>query len=117
MTKYLSLVLIIVISGCSVILPKPHDPVLFDHLVTVKIAVDKLTCESKDLNAWQSASDKIHHLAVYADIRKDPQAQSLNQLQEAIGKARDSKNNLFCENILKINRTRIDVAADAWRGR
>lgn len=115
--KKLLFVLFVTLTGCSFILPKPHDPVLFDNLVSVKIAVDKLTCESKDLNAWQSASDKIHHLTVYADIRKDPQAQSLKQLQEAIGKARDSKNNLFCENILKINRTRIDVAADAWRGR
>jgi hypothetical protein len=116
MRKYLLLVLI-TLSGCSLILPKPHDPVLFDNLISVKIAVDKLTCESKDLNTWQNASDKIHHLTVYADIRKDPQAESLKQLQEAIGKARDTKSNVFCENILKINRTRIDVAADAWRGR
>ena len=115
--KKLLIIAAITLSGCSIILPKPHDPVLFDNLVSVKIAVDKLTCETKDLNAWQSASDKIHHLTVYADIRKDPQAKSLVQLQEAIGKARDSKSNVFCENILKINRTRIDVAADAWRGR
>ena len=116
MKKYL-LVVLISLTGCSLILPKPHDPVLFDNLVSAKIAVDKLTCDSKDLNAWQSASDKIHHLTVYADIRNDPQAQSLKQLQEAIGKARDTKSNVFCENILKINRTRIDVAADAWKGR
>jgi len=116
MKKYLLLVLI-TLSGCSIILPKPHDPVLFDNLVSVKIAVDKLTCDSKDLAIWQNASDKIHHLTVYADLRKDPQAQSLIQLQEAIGKARDSKSNVFCENILKINRTRIDVTVDAWRGR
>ena len=115
--KKLLIIAAITLSGCSIILPKPHDPVLFDNLVSVKIAVDKLTCETKDLNAWQSASDKIHHLTVYADIRKDPQAKSLVQLQEAIGKARDSKSNVFCENILKINRTRIDVAADAWKGR
>jgi len=115
--KKLLLIVVIALSGCSLILPRAHDPALFDGLVSVKIAVDKLTCESKDLTAWQSASDKIHHLAVYADLRKDPQAQSFIELQEAVGKARDSKSNVFCENILKINRTRIDVAADAWRGR
>jgi len=115
--KKLLLVLLVSLTGCSLILPRPHDPALFDNLVSVKIAVDKLTCETKDLNAWQSAADKIHHLTVYADLRKDPQAQSLIQLQEAIGKARDSKSNVFCENILKINRTRIDVTVDAWRGR
>ena len=70
--KKLLIIAAITLSGCSIILPKPHDPVLFDNLVSVKIAVDKLTCETKDLNAWQSASDKIHHLTVYADIRKDP---------------------------------------------
>ena len=116
MKKYL-LLLLITLSGCSLILPRPHDPALFDNLVSVKIAVDKLKCDPKDLNDWQTAADKIHHLTVYADLRKDPQAQSLIQLQEAVGKARDSKSNIFCENILKINRTRIDVAADAWRGR
>jgi hypothetical protein len=115
--KKLLFIVVIALSGCSLILPRAHDPALFDSLVSVKIAVDKLTCESKDLNDWQSATDKIHHLTVYADLRKDPQAQSLIELQTAVGKARDSKSNVFCENILKINRTRIDVAADAWRGR
>jgi len=115
--KKLLLIVVIALSGCSLILPRAHDPALFDSLVSVKIAVDKLKCDTKDLNDWQSAADKIHHLAVYADLRKDPQAQSLIELQEAIGKARDTKSNVFCENILKINRTRIDVAADAWRGR
>jgi len=32
-------------------------------------------------------------------------------------KAYDSKSQTFCESILKLNRTRVDVAIDAWRGR
>ena len=60
---------------------------------------------------------KIQHLKIYAELRNDTQAQSISQLQEAIGKAKSSTNKLFCENILKINKTRLDVVADAWRGR
>jgi hypothetical protein len=115
--KKLLIISVICLSGCSTISslwPKSHDPVMFDNLVLTKIAVDKLNCDDKN---WSDAENKIHHLAVYADLRKDPQAQAIIQLQEAVGKARDSKNKLFCENVLKINRTRIDVVVDAWRGR
>ena len=118
--KKLLLILVICLSGCTTLTslwPIPHDPAMVNQIVSVKISVDKLNCEQKDLNNWDDASNKIHHLAVYADLRKDPQAQAIIQLQEAIGKARDSKNKLFCENVLKINRTRIDVVVDAWRGR
>jgi hypothetical protein len=115
--KILLLLPLTLLTACSVLLPKPHDPVMFNQVVSVKILVDKLTCEQKDLNNWDDAGNKIHHLAVYADLRKDPQAQAIIQLQEAVGKARESKNKLFCESVLKINRTRIDVVVDAWRGR
>lgn len=78
--------------------------------------MDSITCDA-ERTGWPDTHSKIHKLVVYADLRKDPQAQSLIQLQEAVGKARDSKNKIFCESILKINRTRLDVVADAWRGR
>lgn len=104
------------LSACSFILPRPHDPVMFGALVDAKISMDSLVCDN-DRSNWSDATSKIHKLAVYADLRKDPQAQSLIQLQEAVGKAKDSKNKVFCESILKINRTRLDVVADAWRGR
>lgn len=115
--KILLLLPLTLLTACSVLLPIPHDPAMFNQIVSVKISVDKLNCEQKDLNNWDDASNKIHHLAVYTDLRKDPQAQAIVQLQEALGKARDSKNKLFCENILKINKARIDVVVDAWRGR
>jgi hypothetical protein len=50
-------------------------------------------------------------------LRKDPQATTIAQLQEAINKAKASDKKLFCESILKINKTRIDVIVDAWKGR
>ena len=117
MKKLLVILVVLCLNGCSLILlmPKKHDPVMFDNLVTAKIAVDKLSCEQKD--QWNDALEKVNKLAVYSELRSDPQANSVKQLHEALSKARDSKNNTFCENILKINKTRINVVVDAWKGR
>ena len=116
MKKLVLILSVLALQGCSVLAlwPKPHDPVMFDNVVSVKIAVDKLSCEDKN---WTDAENKIHHLKVYATLRKDPQATSIAQLEEAIAKAKASNNKLFCEGILKINKTRIDTTIDAWRGR
>jgi hypothetical protein len=111
--KKIILISIIALSGCS-LLPRDHDPVMFGDLVDVKISVDKLSCDDKN---WNTTLDKVHTLKVYSELRKDPQATSISQLEEALGKARDSSNKLFCESVLKINKTRIDVIADAWKGR
>jgi hypothetical protein len=115
--KKIILTLVVLLSGCSFIMPIQHDPVMFGNLVEVKVAVDKLTCEPKDPVAWDDASAKIQKLAVYSDLRGDPQSKSISQLQEAISKARDSKSKMLCEGVLKINKTRIDIVADAWKGR
>ena len=118
--KKLLFIAVLCLSGCSTLSnltslwPKDHDPVMFDNLVSTKISVEKLNCEDKN---WTDAEDKIQHLKVYAELRKDPQATSIAQLQEAISKAKASDKKLFCDSILKINKTRIDVIADAWRGR
>lgn len=115
--KKLIFIAVLCLSGCSTITslwPKPHDPVMFDNLVSTKIAVEKLSCDDKN---WTDAEIKIQHLKVYAELRKDPQATSIAQLQEAITKAKASDKKLFCDSILKINKTRIDVISDAWRGR
>lgn len=112
----LLLLAVLSLQGCALIAlwPKPHDPIMFDNAVSVKIAVDKLSCDDKN---WTDAENKIHHLRVYSELRKDPQAQSIAQLEEAIQKAKASSNKMFCEGVLKINKTRIDTTIDAWRGR
>jgi len=115
--KKLLLITLFTLSGCSVIstiMPIDHDPVMFNNLVSTKIAVEKLNCDDKN---WADAENKIHQLKVYTDLRGDPQADSISQLEVAIGKAKNSDNKLFCESILKINKTRIDVVVDAWKGR
>lgn len=119
MKKILLLLAVLSLQGCSIamisaIWPKPHDPVMFDNVVSVKIAVDKLSCDDKN---WTDAENKIHHLKVYAELRKDPQATSIGQLEEALQKAKASNNKLFCEGVVKINKTRFDTVVDAWRGR
>jgi hypothetical protein len=112
--KISSILFIVFVSGCSFILPRPHDPSMFNNLVEVKIAVDKLNCDDKN---WADAEYKIERLKVYASLRKDPQADALGKLQEAVVKAKNSNNKSFCESVIKINKTRINVIADAWRGR
>ena len=119
MKRILLLLSVLALQGCSVmaisaIWPKPHDPVMFDNLVSVKVAVDKLNCDDKN---WTDAENKIHHLKVYAELRKDPQANSIAQLEGAMEKAKLSTNKMFCDGVVKINKTRIDVIVDAWRGR
>jgi hypothetical protein len=38
-------------------------------------------------------------------------------MEEALKKAKESKSALFCESIVKLNKTRVDVTIDAWKGR
>jgi hypothetical protein len=115
-TLLLSLTLVL-LTGCSTISaiwPKPHDPEMFGMLVDVKIGVESLSCDNKE---WTDTKNKTQRLKVYAQLRKDPQADSVAKLQEALEKAQLSTNKTFCESVIKLNRTRIDVIADAWRGR
>jgi hypothetical protein len=101
-------------TGCSFILPIPHDGALFDNLVQVKVAIDKTNCQDKN---WNVLFGKIEQLKVYASLRKDPQAKAIEDLESALKKANESGNEKFCESVLKINRVRVDTVVDAWRGR
>lgn len=114
--KILTFISVVLLSGCSLILPRDHDPVMFGYLVDTKIAVDRLSCDNKDFS-WSSAEIAVERLKVYTDLRKDPQADAVVKLEDALGKARESTNKVFCESVLKINKTRIDVIVDAWKGR
>jgi hypothetical protein len=106
---------VILLAGCSVILPKPHDSEMFGRLVDAKIAVKNLECGNALM--FQNADEYIERLKIYAELRKDPQADSIHKLQEAVKKAGETKNKVFCETILKTSKTRLDVVADAWKGR
>lgn len=105
---------LVVLSSCAVIFPIPYDGIAFNNLVEVKIAVDKLNCTDKN---WSDAFSKIEKLKVYTALRNDPQASAVDSLEIALKKAQESKNEKFCESIVKINKARVDVITDAWRGR
>jgi hypothetical protein len=113
--KKLILILAVALSGCAVIFPKPHDPVMFGQAIDVKVGLSKINCEDK--SNWQPLLDKVETLKVYSDERDDPQSDAFGKMEEALKKAKDSKSNTFCESIVKLNRTRVDVAIDAWKGR
>ena len=114
MKKSLTILIAISLSACSIILPIDHDPVMFDHLVDVKIAMSKTTCENKD---WGDLNRAVEKMKVYSELRDDPQAESAKNLEEALAKAHASKNQKFCESVLKVSATRVDVIVKAWSGR
>lgn len=113
--KLLVVALAFVLSGCAFIMPKPHDPVMLDHLAYIKMNVNQLQCGEE--KHWSEIGSKIQRLEIYTEWRADPQAPAVKSLKDSLKKAGDSKNKLFCESLLKINKTRIDVIADAWKGR
>ena len=112
--KRLLLVVAVMLSGCAIIFPKPHDPVMFDQIVSIHIDVEKANCSNKE---WGNLLDKVRHLKVYTEVRGDPQATAIAQMEEALLKAYNSKNEKFCDSILNLNKTRIQVVEDAWKGR
>jgi len=115
MKKLLALALAVTLSGCAFIWPVPHDPVAFGNLVDVKLAVDNLSC--KDKTNWDPVLANVTRLEKYTELREDPQAKNISQLKDALVKARDSKNDTFCESIVKVQKTRVNVITNAWRGR
>jgi hypothetical protein len=106
---------LVVLSGCALIFPKPHDPVMFGQAIDIKVGLSKISCEDK--SNWQPVLDKVETLKVYSIERGDPQSEGFIKMEEALKKAKDSKSNTFCESIVKLNKTRVDVAIDAWKGR
>lgn len=119
--KKLILLSAILLTGCSTIAelwPKAHDPVMFDRIISVQIKMDRVDCAEKDVKwNWTQLLDELNHLKVYTEVRKDPQATNIAQLEEATNKAFNSKNEVFCKSIISLNKTRIKVVEDAWRGR
>jgi hypothetical protein len=113
--KKLLLVLVVLLSGCAIIFPKPHDPVMFDNLIYIQTDLNKASCaEPKN---WDNLLDRVNHLKVYTHFRSEPQSKAIASLQESLLKAHSSKSVTFCESLLKLNKTRVEVTLDAWKGR
>jgi hypothetical protein len=112
--KILLAISVLFLAGCSIILPRPHDPVMFSYLVETKIALSQTNCENKD---WANIETQVSRMKVYTELRKDPQSNTVVDLQEALTKAKASKSKLFCDSVLRVQKERLDVIANAWRGR
>ena len=116
MKKLLVVSSLIMLSACSTFIPpKAHDPVMFGYVVDVKVGLSKISCDDKKV--WQPLFDRIETLKTYSVSRQDPQADSINKLEETLGKAKASESRAFCESALRISKTRTDVVIDAWKGR
>lgn len=115
MKHIIAAVTLLFLSGCAFIMPRPHDPVMFGDMVEVKLALNKLNCVDK--SGWEPTFSKVEKLKTYATLRKDPQAEALSDLENALKKAHETKNEKFCEGVVKLQKTRVEVLANAWRGR
>jgi uncharacterized protein YceK len=117
MKKLVLLIAIVALTGCSSIKkywPRSHDPVLFDHLVAVDIAVEQVDCDKADWNKVRAAA---LHLNRYAEWRQDPQAENLKGLSAHADRMAKGGSKAFCEIGKKTGRARIEAAKSAWEGR
>jgi len=116
MKKLTIILAMFVLTGCSTIKqywPRAHDPVMFDNLVTIDIALEQQNCKEP---RWTELAVTTEHLARYAEWRQDPQAVNLRGLQQHV--VRMSQGSvMFCEIGKKTARARVDAAKQAWEGR
>jgi hypothetical protein len=106
-------VLILGLSGCS-LLPRPHDPVMFNQLVAVDIQVERVNCDQPN---WKPALSDSRQLARYAVWRKDPQSDNLTGLEKHIERMDQGGSKTFCELGKRTAISRIQAAKTAWEGR
>lgn len=117
MKKFIAIVSIAALAGCSTIKqywPKNHDPVMFNQLVEVDIAIEKQSCESP---TWNTISPKAEQLARYAEWRQDPQAANLKGLHQHVLRMAQGGSKTFCEIGKKTAQQRIQATRTAWEGR
>ena len=117
MTRLLAIFLLATMTGCTSIQqlwPRPHDPVLFDHLVITDIEIEHINCDQPD---WSSAQRSAQVLARYAEWRRDPQADNLKGLLAHTERMSRGGSKAFCELGKKTGQQRIEAARSAWQGR
>jgi len=124
MNKLLLGLLFFLITSCSTIQtgvdtikkywPRDHDPVMFDKVVEIHIAIENLNCGQPD---YSDLIPKAIRLSRYAELRNDPQAENLKGLEAHIIKLKSNSNKIFCELGKKTALQRLDVVINAWRKR
>ena len=117
MKKIIFIAALITLPGCSTIQkywPRDHDPVAFQLLVNMDIAVGKVDCEKPD---WTRAEHIAERLAKSTDWREDPQADNLKGLHQHTVKMSESNSKVFCEFGKRTAQQRINAVKSAWAGR
>ena len=115
-----ALILSLSLNGCATVdtvkkyWPRKHDPVMFDHLVTLSISVEQINCEQPD---WSQVVEVSNHLSRYAAWRGDPQADNLKGLLNHAERMSHGGSPRFCELGKKTATQRIEAARSAWEGR
>lgn len=115
--KHFLLVAVLALSGCSTIKeywPRPHDPVMFNQLVVIDLAIEKQDCEKP---TWSEIHPITEQLAKYTEWRQDPQSTNLRGLEKHIERMSKGGSKTFCELGKKTAKQRIDAAKSAWEGR
>ena len=113
MKRLIAVCAIVALSGCS-LLPRAHDPVMFNQLVIVDIEISKVNCEAPN---WKPAMAASEQLARYAKWRKDPQSDNLEGLEKHVERMNKGGSKTFCEIGKKTAAGRISAAKTAWEGR
>lgn len=114
------LLLVVQLNGCVAIAtvqkywPRNHDPVMFDHLVTLSISIEQVDCVKPD---WSNIVEVSNHLSRYAIWRGDPQADNLKGLLNHVERMSHGGSKMFCELGKKTAAQRIEAAKSAWKGR
>jgi hypothetical protein len=109
-----------ILNGCAAVAtvqkywPRKHDPVMFDHLVTLSISVEQVNCEKPD---WSNIVEVSNHLSRYSQWRGDPQADNLKGLLNHAERMSHGGSKMFCELGKKTATQRIEAAKSAWEGR
>ena len=110
--------------GCSTVdkaqtqfytwMPKDHDVMMFDRLVSIDLAIERINCDAPD---WFYIQGMVDHLERYAEYRYDQQLENLQGLSAHITKLSTNTNPVFCKIGKKTANSRIDAVAKAWRNR
>jgi hypothetical protein len=114
------LVVILALSGCATVdtvkkyWPRDHDPVMFNNLVELTLAINDVNCEHPD---WASAQELSRKLATYTEWRRDPQADNVKGLHNHTERMSRGGSKTFCELGKKTAIQRIMAAKSAWETR
>jgi hypothetical protein len=120
MKKLLVIFFAVSLSGCATVdtikkyWPRDHDPVMFNTLVEINLAINDVNCEQPN---WANAQELSRKLATYTEWRRDPQSENIKGLFLHTQRMSKGGSKMFCELGKKTAVQRIAAARSAWETR